>query len=76
MTSLGNAKINEIYECQMDKAKHLTPLRPDSPQLVRDAWIQAKYEKKLFVDHRWNAPDQLPHDAAFLPESGQFPNNC
>lgn len=54
-------------------AGHLTPLRPDSLQLVRDAWIQSKYEKKLFIDQRWNAPDQLPENALCLPESGQFP---
>lgn len=71
MTSLGNTTINQIYECQMERAAgHLTPLRPDSLQLVRDAWIQSKYEKKLFIDQRWNAPDQLPENALCLPESG------
>lgn len=70
MVSLGNTVINSIYETKVDTASDLSKPQPDSGQSVRDAWIQAKYVKKLFVDHRWAGDETLGNDAVFIPESG------
>ena len=70
MISLGNAVVNSIYETKVDTAIDLSKPQPDSSQSVRDAWIQAKYVKKLFVDHRWAGDENLGPDAVFIPESG------
>jgi len=69
MTSLGNATINQIYECQAN----LTPLQPGSSQMNRDNRIQAKYDKKLFVDRQWRAPESA--DALYHPETGEIDAN-
>lgn len=70
MVSLGNTVINSIYETKVDTASDLSKPQPDSGQSVRDAWIQAKYVKKLFVDHRWAGDETLGNDAVLIPESG------
>lgn len=72
MLSLGNAAVNSIYEAKMDAAKDLTKPQPDSSQPVRDSWIQAKYVKKLFVDHSWNGGDELEQETPLFSESGRF----
>lgn len=70
MVSLGNAIVNSIYESKVDTASDLCKPQPDSTQQVRDAWIQAKYVKKLFVDHRWSGDENLLQEAVIIPESG------
>lgn len=70
MVSLGNAIINSIYETKVDTASDLSKPQPDSTQPVRDAWIQAKYVKKLFVDHRWAGDETIDQEAVLIPESG------
>lgn len=70
MVSLGNTVVNSIYEAKIDTASDIAKPQPDSTQPVRDAWIQAKYIKKLFVDHSWNGSGQLGDDAVLIPESG------
>ena len=72
MVSLGNSAVNSIYEARLDAAKDLTKPQPDSPQPVRDSWIQAKYVKKLFVDHSWNGADELDQETPIFSESGKF----
>ena len=74
MTSLGNSIMNNIYEAKMDAAKDLTKPLPDSSQPIRDSWIQAKYVKKLFVDHQWNGSGELGQDAVLIPETGNSRN--
>ncbi|EFX85448.1 hypothetical protein DAPPUDRAFT_314258 [Daphnia pulex] len=75
MVSLGNAIVNSIYESKVDTASDLCKPQPDSTQQVRDAWIQAKYVKKLFVDHRWAGDENLLQEAVIIPESGQVDPN-
>lgn len=70
MVSLGNTVMNSIYETKVDTASDLSKPQPDSIQPIRDAWIQAKYVKKLFVDHRWDGDETLGKDAVIIPESG------
>ena len=70
MVSLGNAIVNSIYETKVDTASDLSKPQPDSNQQMRDAWIQAKYVKKLFVDHRWAGDENLMQEAVIIPESG------
>lgn len=72
MISLGNETVNSIYEAKMDAAKDLSKPLPDSSQSARDAWIQAKYVKKLFVDHRWHDAGELGQGAAVIPETGNI----
>ncbi|XP_032783075.2 arf-GAP with coiled-coil, ANK repeat and PH domain-containing protein 2 [Daphnia magna] len=75
MVSLGNAIVNSIYESKVDTASDLSKPQPDSTQQMRDAWIQAKYVKKLFVDHRWAGDENLVKEAVIIPESGQIDPN-
>ncbi len=70
MVSLGNEAVNSIYEAKMDAAKDLNKPQPDSPQSVRDAWIQAKYVKKLFVDHSWDGGGEIDQEGAVFLDSG------
>lgn len=73
MVSLGNSIINSIYETKVDTASDLSKPQPDSTQQMRDAWIQAKYVKKLFVDHRWAGDETLgSQEAVIIPESGMI----
>lgn len=74
MVSLGNEKVNSIYEAKMDAAKDLSRPQPDSSQPTRDCWIQAKYVKKLFVDHRWDGANEI-QNGVVIPESGQVDPN-
>ena len=73
MVSLGNEKVNSIYEAKMDAAKDLSRPQPDSSQPTRDCWIQAKYVKKLFVDHRWDGANEI-QNGVVIPESGVYLN--
>ncbi len=74
MVSLGNKIINSIYETKVDTASDLNKPQPDSTQQMRDAWIQAKYVKKLFVDHRWAGDETLGNqEPVIIPESGTIP---
>nr|XP_018916307.1 PREDICTED: arf-GAP with coiled-coil, ANK repeat and PH domain-containing protein 1 [Bemisia tabaci] len=50
MAELGNKVINSIYEAEVDQPElFLEKPTPKSTNAVREAWIRAKYEEKLFV---------------------------
>ena len=64
--SLGNTVVNSIYNVNTSDVKDLVPLTANSPQPVRDAWIPAKYVKKLFVNYHWDGDDEIGSTGVFL----------
>ena len=49
LLSMGNEIVNEIFESQADEQTQIQRATLGCDNLVREAWIRAKYEDKKFV---------------------------
>ncbi len=49
LLSMGNDMVNEIFESQADLQMQIQRATPGCDNLVREAWIRAKYDDKKFV---------------------------